>query len=293
MRELRNDLGQTFGTKKAKKAIASVTENAISPDKAKRALVNGGQGIKITGADSAMLGHIGEKTKGMATRDELAKKADEGKPRPKANEDAKDVKDVYTIDSLIGSDIFKMIPAKKWLDPIKARKQIFVSNSYVGNRIGNIGENVEKIKMLRYLNLLLSLHSASRQQRSNKVLPKRDEIMTILEDIPEAVFESIKRKFANGFEMSKFQVDLMITHICALACIIDNYEVDTWLLKEDLKLETKQISQYFNEIGAKIVSLGEVERRKQGLEKAAAAQHKVAKLKLPLEFPKVSFGRRR
>jgi DNA-directed RNA polymerase I subunit RPA49 len=293
MRELRNDLGQTFGTKKAKKAIASVTENAISPDKTLRALSNGGKGVKVTSADSAMLAILAESTKGMASREDLAKAADEGKPRPKANLEATNVKDVYTIDSLIGTDVFQLIPVKKWTDSIKAKREIFVSNSYVGSRIMNASSSVEKLKLLRFMNFLLSLRSACRSQRGSLALPRRDEIMKLLEDMPEAIFESVRRKFADGGIMSKYQIDLLITHICAMACIVDNYEVDTWLLKEDLKLETKQMQQYFLEIGAKVVGLGEVERRKQGLEKAAAAQHKVAKLKLPLEFPKVSFGRKR
>jgi DNA-directed RNA polymerase I subunit RPA49 len=293
LRDLRNDLGQTFGTKKAKKAIASVTENAISPDKSLRAQANGEKGVKLSSADAAMIANMAEATKGMASRGELAKAADAGKPRPKANEDARNIKDVYTIDSLIGMDIFKAVPVKKWEDDLKAGKQIFTSSQYVSGRIQNASGNVEKLRLLRYLLVLLNLHGACRPQRGSMMLPRREEIGKILDGVPEPVFESIKRKFASGPTMSKYQVDLMITHICAMACVIDNFEVDTWPLKEDLKLETKQIQQYFQEIGAKIYSLGEVERRKQGLEKAAAAQHKVARLKLPLEFPKVSFGRRK
>ena len=93
--------------------------------------------------------------------------------------------------------------------------------------------------------------------------------------------------------ITTFGADLIKTHLCALACIVDNYEVNTYDLQEDLKLDTKTMSQYFMEIGAKITALGETERRKLGLEKSVAAQRRVAKLKLPLEFPKVSFGRRK
>lgn len=74
-----------------------------------------------------------------------------------------------------------------------------------------------------------------------------------------------------------------------MACLVDNYDVETFDLQEDLKLETKVMSQYFSEIGAKIVPLGAAEARK--LDKVSAAQRKIAKLRLPLVFPKVSFGR--
>jgi DNA-directed RNA polymerase I subunit RPA49 len=53
------------------------------------------------------------------------------------------------------------------------------------------------------------------------------------------------------------------------------------------------MSQYFHEIGAKVVAANEVERKKLGLDKAAAAQRKFAKLRLPLDFPKLRFARRK
>jgi DNA-directed RNA polymerase I subunit RPA49 len=82
-------------------------------------------------------------------------------------------------------------------------------------------------------------------------------------------------------------------YLCALAMIVDSAEVDVWDLKEDLKLETREMSVYFTEIGAKVGPLGEAERKRLRLEKAAAAQHRVAKLKAPLKYPQVSQGRAR
>jgi len=294
MRDLRNDLGQTFGTKKAKKAIASVTENAISPEKSARALANDSKGIKLSSADAAMIANMAETTKGRATRDDLAKAVDASKPRPKANTDAKNIKDVYTINNLIGTEAFSMIPVKSWQDRIlKEKKEVTTPSRFVSFRVANWASNVEKLKILRYMLFLIELLGACKSNRSNLMLPKREEVRKFLQGMPEAVFESVKRKFTDGAMMSKYQHDLVITHLCAMACIVDNYEVDTWDLKEDLKLETKSMSQYFNEIGAKIVALGKPEARKKNLEPAVAAQHKVAKLKLPLEFPKVSFQRRK
>ena len=63
MRERRNILGQTFGTKKARKAIASVTENAISPDKSAR---NKDKPAKFDATTAAILSNMSESTKGGA-----------------------------------------------------------------------------------------------------------------------------------------------------------------------------------------------------------------------------------
>ena len=40
--------------------------------------------------------------------------------------------------------------------------------------------------------------------------------------------------------MNKWAVDNFITHVCALALTIDNFEIDTYQLREDLRLENKE-----------------------------------------------------
>lgn len=291
MRERRNVLGQTFGTKKARKAIASVTENAISDKSARRA--NGDKPQKLDASQAAVLSTIAEKTKNMATKAELAQQMEDTKPRPRANKDAENVQDVYTVDNLIGTEIMKSIPIKQWQDAMRAKKEVVLSSRFVALRISKCQANVEKLKILRYMLLMLEVINACRVMKSIRSLPRREELKQLLGDMPEAVLENIKRRFASGNEISKYNFDLMITHLCAMACLVENFEVDTFDLKEDLKLENKEMSQYFMEIGAKIAVLGDAERKRLGLEKAAAAQRKVAKLKLPLEFPKISFGRGR
>jgi len=293
MRELRNVLGQTFGTKKARKAIASVTENAISPDKSARALANGGKAPKLDSAAAAMIANIAEATAGMATREELAKAAEESKPRPKGNFSATDVKDVYTIENLVGVDTMKLVPVREWKETVKAKKEVIVSSRFVARRIENAASSTEKLKILRYMLLLIDFYNSIRPGRNPRMLPKRDQLKTILGDMPEAVLEGVKRKFTTDGTISKFQTDLLITHLCAFACLVDNFELDIWDLKEDLKLETKDMSVYFHEIGARVTAFSKVEGKKMGLENAEIAQRRTAKLKLPLEFPKVSQGRRR
>ena len=40
--------------------------------------------------------------------------------------------------------------------------------------------------------------------------------------------------------LNKWAIDKLITHICALALAIDNYDVDVFDLREDLKLDNKE-----------------------------------------------------
>jgi DNA-directed RNA polymerase I subunit RPA49 len=94
--------------------------------------------------------------------------------------------------------------------------------------------------------------------------------------------------------LPKFYLERLYTHICALALYVDGFVTDTKDLREDLKLEQKEIVQYFRELGCKISAPTEKEREARKIKtKAEASLMKIAKLKLPLEFPKPRAGRRR
>lgn len=111
--------------------------------------------------------------------------------------------------------------------------------------------------------------------------------------------------------MPRWNIDNLMTHIAAAALIIDNFTVDVNDLRDDLKLENKEyvkdmiiwyrtyanpigsIKQYFHEIGCKIAAPTEGERTNLKISKAEAVNHFQAKLKLPLNFPRVKAGPRR
>ena len=292
MRERRNDLGQTFGTKKAKKAIASVTENAIDQSRLFRDPSKAAQPEKLTAANMALLGSLAESAANMPTREELGDASTSANTRPEGNKEAMNPTKIYTVEKVIGLDTMKIIPVRQWMETMKAKKEITTSSRFVARRLQMHAQNPEKLKILRYMLLLIDFYNASSGGKFGRRLPKRDDLKKILGDMPEAALEGVKRKFTNAGIMNKQMSDSLIMHLCAMAFMVDGADVDTWDLKEDLKLETKQITIYFTQIGAKIASLGEVERKKLGLEKAAAAQRRVAKLKAPLTYPKVSVGRR-
>lgn len=46
-------------------------------------------------------------------------------------------------------------------------------------------------------------------------------------------------KYSNN-DMTRWHVDNLITHICAAALYVDNFEVDVNDLRDDLKLENKE-----------------------------------------------------
>ncbi|KAI0128461.1 RNA polymerase I associated factor, A49-like protein [Xylariales sp. AK1849] len=287
MLELRNDLGEAFGTKKARKAIAAITENAIAPEAA--ITDAGGNPRKLDASAQAMMESIQETTQGMATIEELQASVDQAKPVPPGNFDATEIHDVYKPEQLIGTDILNSIPVKQWQDAVKKNVGLSLPHQFISANMHPIASGpdaVKRLRILRYMNYLIIFHKNTRSGKERGVLriPQRDKLIALMENAPTPVVEDIRRKFSVNGEIRKFQKDLLMTYCCAIAAILSNFEFDTSTLRYDLGLDEKQFAQYFREIGGKISNpVGKVKGTKMQL----------ARLALPLEFPKVRFVSRR
>lgn len=282
MMNLKADLGQTFGTKKAKKALAAITENAISPRKPQA----GGAPPALDASEKALMASIKDVTMSVATKEDLQNAMDAAKPVPRGNYEAEEIQDVYRPGELIGKDILELIQVNDWAEAIKSNEEIQLRSRFVAHRISRIGsgENaVLRLRVLRYLYFLTLLYLTSKKgrDRGTKEVLKKDKLAEELSPAPPPVVESIRRKFSDQGIMRKQHIDLLVTHCCAFACILDNFETNTWDLKEDLGLEQKQMNQYFMEIGAQIKRV-----------KAEGRTDCKAQLKLPLVFPKIRQARR-
>ncbi|KAF2172796.1 hypothetical protein M409DRAFT_49324 [Zasmidium cellare ATCC 36951] len=287
----REELGREFGTKKAKKAILSKTENAITQD-------TKGKG-RVTDVQSAILESVGGTTAGAANRDaqQDAETQLAAKPIPRPNLSAETVEDVYSFDTLIPPSDARMIQIKEWQDKVRADEVIQFKHRFPADRVEAIAKSDDaiKLKALRYLTLLLEFHDVLGSNRGGKKVPKKDILSKRLPGWPQNLVDTVRRRFTNdsGSELGKWQLDNMYTHMCALSLYIDGWTTDTSNLKDDLKMETKQISQYFNELGCKVSAPTEAEKTARKIGKAQAAVTRMARLKLPLEFPKPRAARRR
>lgn len=285
-RDRRNALGTTFGTKKSKAAIADQTRNSIHIQ---------GSTSNLNAASQAVLDSMAEATSKMSTRDQLQVMADDGKPRPKANLEATRLADAYPINTLFD---LSAIPVKEWHDNLKANKDIRTSSRFVSSRLKKViladnNIDAQKLKVLRYLLCLLDLNNSTTQKGKTRMLPDKSKLLEKLR-LPLPVVESVRRKFSEGGVMTKHHGDLLITTICVLALIVDNFEIDSTMpLREDLKLDTKPMNNYFLEVGAKVAAPPASFVKERGLSKAESKQHNSAKLKLPLVFPKVRVPRSR
>ncbi|KAL8737605.1 MAG: hypothetical protein Q9181_001506 [Wetmoreana brouardii] len=286
----RNTLGLEFGSKRSQRAIEALTKNAISPLKTGRAAPGSSQ-PSLDPVASAVVSSMAA-TASMPTREALQAAADESKPRPQPNLGAERPTDVYPIDQLVGSGILRQMTIKEWQDAVESREEILTKSRFVSNRVHKVvpSGDVRKIKTLKYLLLLLEWHGVlfAMGKGGGRKVPEREQLREQLGAWGSELIKQVSNRFAEGGRLvSRWQLDNLITHICALALTVDDFTTDVYDIKEDLRLENKDIRKYFREIGARVVSPTEVERARLKIGKAEAAAHQLAKLRLPLDFPKM------
>ncbi|TKA42297.1 hypothetical protein B0A49_12695, partial [Cryomyces minteri] len=201
----RQALSSEFGTKKARKAIASLTENAIASGRG-RATSPGGTAIK---QDASSVAGRDARQGGLASRPNLA---------------ATTPADVYTLDGLIGADM-RSIAVLDWQAAAARNDDVRTPSRFVSRRLAAVaqGGDVGKLKALRYVLLLLTFLAALKPGRGGgRRLPPRDELEKKT-GAAGALLDGIRRRFADGGEMSKWHVDYLITHLAALSLVIDNF----------------------------------------------------------------------
>ncbi|KAG6032516.1 hypothetical protein E4U41_007219 [Claviceps citrina] len=276
MLDRRIDLGQTFGTKKAKKAIRENALNAVAPQRKP-----GETPAEMNSAAKAVLQSVGQVTTQMSTKEELQSAVDEAKPVPKANLNAKDIQDVYDPKAIIGGEILNLVPIREWQERARHSEGIQTTSRFVAARVNVIATNNDattRLRVLRYFNLVLTfyLNTKPGRQRGTREVPPRDKLRELLSPAPEAVVENIRRRFSDAGVVRKFHIDLLMAHCCVYACIVDNFEVDTQNLRDDLRLDQKSMNNYFREIGGRVKPV------------KTEGGHTVylGKLTLPLDFPK-------
>ncbi|KAK4174431.1 RNA polymerase I associated factor, A49-like protein [Triangularia setosa] len=274
--EKRTALGEEFGTRKAKKALKSVADNAImaSTD-------------RMGQAEHAMLQNVKEVFANSATKEELQAAVDQVRPVPRGNYDAEHIQDVYIPREIIGFETLNAVPVMDWQEAVRNNQAVNVPSRFVAHRIARVAankEDKERLQLLRYLLwvIIFWVTTGKGKERGTKSIAKRDKLRELLAPAPEVVIENIRRKFSDNGVMRKEHMELLMTHCCVFASIIDNFEVNMNDLREDLKLEQKQLAQYFMEVGARV---------KQS--KAGGNLNHIAKLQLPLVFPRIRSAVRR
>ena len=286
----RNSLGLAFGTKKSQKAIRSLTANAIQASPSKSGSKDQTK-TKLDPIASAVVSSMAASTSSMPTREEMQADIDEAKPCPRPHLDAETPAEVYPVEELVGGVIMlQAMGVKEWIDKVKAGQDVQTKSMFVARRLKGIAESgdVKKLKTLRYLLLLVEWYKSLKPgSKQGRWIPKLEEVPDMVTGWGSDIVNTLARRFADGSVVNKWYHDNLITHILALTLVLDNFVTDSHDIREDLKLETKHISKYYAELGCTVALPTEAERVATNLKKVEAGMHRLAKLRLPLVFPKI------
>ncbi|GMG46259.1 unnamed protein product [Aspergillus oryzae var. brunneus] len=234
-----------------------------------------------------------------------------------------------------GLSTLQQLPGtNEWQETVNSGEAVATTSRYVSRRVEAVvnSTNATQLQVLRFIFLLLELARALRSGKDSKSsgpgskrLPPRDELRRILssptgaktdsaETLPDPVIDAIRRKFApQGTHITKNDITFLHTTICALSLHIppqpakdggssslggnapNELATDPSDLRDDLRLDNTVITQYFRELGCRVVKPRETEFAKWGIKggKAEANARRVARLRVPVEFPKVSRGGKR
>ncbi|OCT50698.1 DNA-directed RNA polymerase I subunit A49 [Cladophialophora carrionii] len=319
-------LTQAFGTKKSKRAVASMAENRLlardgeTDNPVSAAILNS---INQEDEDDSEAGLAG----GPAT-------ARANKPLPPVDLNTTDISKVYDLSQLVHPGPWKTTLSQMqiafWRDCIQKNKPIPTSMRFVATRISYLGpkhlkdpdntEILQKLQLLRYIQLLAEIHKyVSHQSSRRPMLPVEKWPQGTTSDT--ALSTAFKARLVSHFFPSRtptvFAKTLLTSTILALTLHIPPPkftpgDTPSMLFTEpseitlDLGVPAAEINKLYRELGCKLESMTDAELNKYGWDKIARppkkvddetgqivklAKPKFAKLRFPIDFPKVSAGR--
>ena len=305
-------LTEAFGTKKSKKAAQSIAEN--------RLLARGGAG-DVDPLSQAIAATVKEE------EDEPSSSPQITKPLPQADTDATDIREVYSLSTLIipQSETLKSMPLEKWRKPMSNKRQVSVAFRYVANRIGYLmpahiaapddEDYLRHLQVLRYIYLLLEFHKFAARHSPKKTMPFPDQWTedTISDTIASPTQRALFKHFFPERKSSRFSLILLRTTILALTLHIpppsfitgkDALVTEPTDISLDMGVDKAEVIKLYRELGCKVDSATDTQLERWGLLKLytqpkvdedgkaiKVAKPRFAKLTFPLAFVKVSQGR--
>lgn len=194
---LRETLANEFGTKKAKKAIADKTLNAISTVEK----TADGSPVKTDSLTKAVLESMASSAAAIPTREMHQTAVDDAKPRPKPHLEVATTPEIYPLNELIPPKIMNALSVQDWLDLATEKQGIELTSRYVAKTIGTLDASKDetKFKILRFMYAMLEFFNACRVlKRGGRKLPQRDELVEKMQgaDVTDAVVTYIRTTFS-------------------------------------------------------------------------------------------------
>ncbi|KAI0920527.1 hypothetical protein AcV5_010239 [Taiwanofungus camphoratus] len=285
--QLRNKLGETFGTKKAKAAIRAQERNRVDIDAMK-------------GVTAHLQETIMENTGNLPTLEEAKASADSSRLIPPHNTDAQRPEDVYSLHDIIPEAEFNALSTSSFKSAASDKERIallpFSRSDWINQHLRLLfsAPKLKKtdMKILLYISTMFAFKMASRLLNDKPALQDR------LKGVPSIVVDGLLSRFtettrtAGTVQITTQKETMLLTHIFTLCLRIDDYATDTAIVAQDLSMPVNKVNTLFKSLGCKIEKLDFRELKRLGLPDSAG-ENKRAVLKVPVEFPQARAKRGR
>ncbi|CDO92788.1 unnamed protein product [Kluyveromyces dobzhanskii CBS 2104] len=282
---MRNALGEAFGTKKAKKAIADMERNRIDSDKLVDSAIDIVDSVKTA-------------SKELPSKEELQGTLSADRPTPLANLDATDVEQVYPLYNIIPQKEWAFIRVGSILKEQDAEKRLeyfpHTKFQYIGKKLPTLTQatQMQKLQLLYYLSLLVGVYDNRRVNNKTKLLERiNNPPDALLDDILDRFTISRAGQYGKSKDKSYFidpqREDKLLCYILAIIMHLDNFIVEVPPLAQQLNLKPSKLVGLFKILGATVKGATVAQAEAFGIPKSSASTYKIATLKVPFKLPEM------
>lgn len=285
--QMRSDLGNTFGTRKAKKMLESQQLNAIDSS-------------VLDDIKAEIVGNIEETTKSLPTQEEMDAEREKDRITPVFVESAETPEDIYPIESILSQkewDIIRADVILKEESPEERAKLFPYTSPYILSRItrrtnmsnskSSASADASYFKLLYYLSFLLGVYHNRRSK-------KKSALQKNLNFPPEALLDSALKRYATIWNPKSrdgnFRLDAggelkLTSFIAALALRVDGFILEVSPLANELQIKPSKLNEVLYALGCNIKPATVTQAAELKLNKSTALNYKIATLTVPFKAP--------
>ncbi|KAF8525699.1 Rpa49 subunit specific to nuclear RNA polymerase I [Gautieria morchelliformis] len=283
--QARNLLGEAFGSKKAKQAIRAMERNRVD--------VSAMEGVANHLQDS-----IEAATWNLPSREAAKVAADENRPIPRYNVHAKSSDEVYALHDIVSETELNSVPLGRLMSAPEDQRIAWLPytrsawiNQHLSNEFNERKPKMSNLKILFYISSMFLFRKAPVGDKAR--LQKR------MSSVPNEIIEGLLAKFAERSRNStESQVTtqgqtLLLTYMFALFLRLDQYASEPTRIAADLSMSVPNTVTHFKHLGCKHEFLTSADRTRLGIGPATDKELKWCILRVPFDFPRQRFPKRK
>lgn len=288
----RVSLGQQFGTKKAKAAIANVARNRIDAD-------------KLEDMEMDIVDNVKEVTSEMPSRETMEQESSVNRVTPPAHEDATAVEDIYPLHEVVPMRELKSIRVNGLMEESSPEARLdslpYTKSALLAKKLNQfvVTSNADKLQLLYYVSLLMGVYTHRRAKNKESLMGnlgnKPSELLVdgILDRFTARKIVGVGKSKDKAFFIDTHHEDKLVCYLIVLMMHLDGFMVEMLPLAKDLNMKPSKLNTLLRAIGAYVhpVSVGMAEGL--GLSKKEASTYKVAELRVPFKAPQMVSTRKR